>query len=202
MKQQEDQVREEEIREEAVQQEHVEQADKGKQNADEAAPEATYSEQPEPENKEEQEEAAKLRAENEELSQRLLRLQADYDNFRRRTRQEKEEFAKYASSRLLEELLPVVDNFQRALTASSENSDYEALSKGVDMIYRQFEQILEQEGLQPIEAVGQPFNPELHQAIMQVESDEHDEGIVVEEVQKGYKLKDKVLRPSMVKVSM
>ncbi|MDT9724450.1 nucleotide exchange factor GrpE [Xylanibacillus composti] len=190
------------MREEAVQQEHVEQADKGKQNADEAAPEATYSEQPEPENKEEQEEAAKLRAENEELSQRLLRLQADYDNFRRRTRQEKEEFAKYASSRLLEELLPVVDNFQRALTASSENSDYEALSKGVDMIYRQFEQILEQEGLQPIEAVGQPFNPELHQAIMQVESDEHDEGIVVEEVQKGYKLKDKVLRPSMVKVSM
>jgi molecular chaperone GrpE len=105
--------------------------------------------------------------------QRYMRTQADFDNFRRRSRQEKEDFAKYASGKL----------------------------KGVDMIYRQLDQVLVQEGLQPIESVGQPFNPEFHQAIMQVESEEHEEGIVLEEMQKGYKLKDKVLRVAMVKVS-
>jgi molecular chaperone GrpE len=133
--------------------------------------------------------------------QRYMRTQADFDNFRRRSRQEKEDFAKYASGKLIEQLLPIVDNFERALSASKDNKDYEALLKGVDMIYRQLDQVLVQEGLQPIESVGQPFNPEFHQAIMQVESEEHEEGIVLEEMQKGYKLKDKVLRVAMVKVS-
>jgi molecular chaperone GrpE len=133
--------------------------------------------------------------------QRYLRTQADFDNFRRRSRQEKEDFAKYASGKLIEQLLPIVDNFERALSAAKDNKDYEALQKGVDMIYRQLDQVLVQEGLEPIESVGQPFNPEYHQAIMQVESDEHEEGIVLEEMQKGYKLKDKVLRVAMVKVS-
>ncbi|UQZ86968.1 heat shock protein GrpE [Paenibacillus konkukensis] len=143
----------------------------------------------------------KLRQQADEHYQRFLRTQADFDNFRRRTRQEKEEFAKYASLKLIEQLLPVVDNFERALVAGKDNNDYDALLKGVDMIFRQFEQVLAGEGLQAMEAVGQPFNPEFHQAIMQVDSDEHEEGIVVEEVQKGYMLKDKVLRPAMVKVS-
>lgn len=133
--------------------------------------------------------------------QRYLRTQADFDNFRRRSRQEKEDFAKYASGKLIEQLLPIVDNFERALSAAKDNKDYEALQKGVDMIYRQLDQVLVQEGLEPIASVGQPFNPEYHQAIMQVESDEHEEGIVLEEMQKGYKLKDKVLRVAMVKVS-
>jgi molecular chaperone GrpE len=133
--------------------------------------------------------------------QKYLRVQADFDNFRRRSRQEKEEFAKYASSKLIEELLPVVDNFERALITGKDTSDAEALLKGVDMIFRMLGQILEQEGLKAIEAVGQPFNPEFHQAIMTVDSADHEEGIVVEEIQKGYNLKDKVLRPSMVKVS-
>lgn len=133
--------------------------------------------------------------------QRYLRTQADFDNFRRRSRQEKEDFAKYASGKLIEQLLPIVDNFERALSAGKDNNDYEALLKGVDMIYRQLDQVLAQEGLQRIESVGQPFNPDYHQAIMQVKSDEHEEGIVVEEMQKGYKLKDKVLRVAMVKVS-
>ncbi|MFF2155951.1 nucleotide exchange factor GrpE [Paenibacillus chitinolyticus] len=143
-----------------------------------------------------------LRKAAEESQQRLLRAQADFDNFRRRTRQEKEEFAKYASLKLIEQMLPVIDNFDRALVSSRETQDFEALTKGIEMVYRQLEQVMTQEGLTPIEAVGQPFNPEFHQAIMQVESDEHEEGIVVEEVQKGYMLKDKVIRPSMVKVSM
>jgi len=133
--------------------------------------------------------------------QKLLRAQADFDNFRRRSRQEKEDFAKYASIKLIEQLLPVYDNLDRALVAGKESNEVESLIKGVEMIFRQFAGILETEGLQPIDAVGQPFNPEFHQAIMQVESEEHEEGIVVEEIQKGYMLKDKVIRPSMVKVS-
>ncbi|WP_275671724.1 nucleotide exchange factor GrpE [Paenibacillus ginsengarvi] len=155
--------------------------------------------------------AAEVSAERRELEeqrkladehyQRYLRTQADFDNFRRRSRQEKEDFAKYASGKLIEQLLPIVDNFERAIAVSKDNSDHEALLKGVDMIFRQFDAVLAAEGLQRIESVGQPFNPEFHQAIMQVESEEHEEGTVVEEVQKGYMLKDKVLRPSMVKVS-
>jgi molecular chaperone GrpE len=98
-------------------------------------------------------------------------------------------------------LLPVLDNLERALQASDVNPDFDALKKGLDMVFKQFEQTLEGEGLTAIASVGEPFNPDFHQAIMTVDSDEHGEGIVVEEVMKGYKLKDKVLRPSMVKVS-
>jgi molecular chaperone GrpE len=146
-------------------------------------------------------ELGQLRKESEENYQRYLRAQADFDNFRRRSRQEKEEFAKYASLKVIEQLLPVVDNLERALIAGKDGNDYEAFLKGVEMISRQLDQTLANEGLQAMNAVGQPFNPEFHQAIMQVESEEHEEGIVVEEVQKGYLLKDKVLRPAMVKVS-
>jgi molecular chaperone GrpE len=143
-----------------------------------------------------------LRKQAEESQERFLRTQADYENFRRRSRQEKEEFAKYASQKLIEQLLPIVDNFERALTSSKETKDMDSLTKGLDMVSRQIDQLLVQEGLQAIETVGQAFNPDFHQAIMQVESAEHEEGIVVEEVQKGYMLKDKVIRPAMVKVSM
>ncbi len=136
-----------------------------------------------------------------ENHQRFLRVQADFDNFRRRTLKEKEELGQYASMKLIGQLLPVVDNFGRAIEAAKSGGDVESFAKGVDMIFRQLEQLLEQEGLKAMDTVGQPFNPEVHQAIMQVESDEHEEGIVVEEIQKGYMLKDKVLRPAMVKVS-
>jgi molecular chaperone GrpE len=143
--------------------------------------------------------AAKQQAE--EFRQRWLRAQADFDNFRRRTRLEKEDMLKYASMGLIGQLLPVVDNFERAIAASESSRDFDALFKGLEMIYKQLMQVLEQEGLKPIEAVGQPFNPEYHQAVMQVQSEEHGEGIVVDELQKGYMLKEKVLRPSMVSVN-
>ncbi|WP_040948348.1 nucleotide exchange factor GrpE [Gorillibacterium massiliense] len=136
-----------------------------------------------------------------ESQDRFARGQADFDNFRRRTRQEKEEFAKYASAKLIEQLLPVMDNFERAVSASQETKDFDSFFKGVDMIARQLTQVLEQEGLIKMETVGQPFNPEYHQALMQVESEEYEEGTIVEELVKGYMLKDKVLRPAMVKVS-
>lgn len=137
----------------------------------------------------------------EENNQRYLRAQADFDNFRRRTMKEKEELGQYASMKLINQLLPVVDNFERAVAAASVNGDFDSLAKGVDMIFRQLESTLESEGLKAMNVVGEPFNPEFHQAIMQVDSDEHEEGIIVEEVQKGYILKDRVLRPAMVKVS-
>lgn len=137
-----------------------------------------------------------------EAQARTLRVQADFDNFRRRTQKEKEELAQYATSKLVGELLPVLDNFERALVTAPANAESEAFTKGINMIFRQLEGVLKSEGLAVMETVGQPFNPEYHQAIMQVESEEHEEGIVTEEVQKGYLLKDKVLRPAMVKVSM
>jgi len=144
------------------------------------------------------EELAKLAEENQ---QKYLRAQADFDNFRKRTIKEKEELGQYASMKLIGNLLPVVDNFERAVAAASVNQDYDSLVKGIDMIFRQLQQTLEQEGLKPMNVVGEPFNPEFHQAVMQVESDEHEEGIVIEEMQRGYMMKEKVLRPAMVKVS-
>lgn len=146
-------------------------------------------------------ELAKAKAEAEEHQQRYLRAQADFDNFRRRTLKEKEDFAKYASAKLVTELLPVLDNFERALATEQASNEAESFIKGVDMIFRQLGQVLEQEGVKPMEVVGQPFNPEFHQAVMTVDTDEYEEGVVVEELQKGYMLKDKVLRPAMVKVS-
>lgn len=147
-------------------------------------------------------EVQRLQTLADDYQQRALRTQADFDNFRKRTQKEKEDFAKYASSKLITELLPIIDNFDRAITAAGDIADTDSFAKGVGMIFRQLEGVLKSEGLEPMDTVGQPFNPEFHQAIMQVESDEHEEGIVVEEVQKGYMLKDRVLRPAMVKVSM
>ncbi|WP_046214695.1 nucleotide exchange factor GrpE [Paenibacillus wulumuqiensis] len=146
-------------------------------------------------------ELERVQAHADDQTQRLLRAQADFDNFRRRTQKEKEELAKYASAQLITELIPVIDNFERAMATRPENPELKSFSKGVDMIFRQLSDVLKNTGLTPMEAVGQPFNPEFHQAVMQVESDEYEEGIVVEELQKGYVLKDKVIRPAMVKVS-
>ncbi|MBB6675408.1 nucleotide exchange factor GrpE [Cohnella nanjingensis] len=144
---------------------------------------------------------AELKRLADEHYQRQLRVQADFDNFRRRTQKEKEELAQYASLKLVTALLPVIDNFGRALQSGGESADAGSFAKGIDMINRQLWQVLEAEGLKLMEPVGQPFDPEVHQAIMQVESDEYEEGTVVEVVQPGYWLKDKVIRPAMVKVS-
>ncbi|OIJ22118.1 nucleotide exchange factor GrpE [Anaerobacillus alkalidiazotrophicus] len=136
-----------------------------------------------------------------ELNDRLLRVQADYDNFRRRTRQEKEAAAKYRSQSLLEELIPAIDNFDRALGVNAESDEAKSIQQGMEMVYRQLTEALKNEGLEVIAAVGQDFDPHYHQAVMQVESEDYQPNVVVEELQKGYKLKDRVIRPSMVKVS-
>lgn len=142
-----------------------------------------------------------LQTEVAELNNRLLRAQADYDNFRRRTRLDMEAAAKYKAQSLIEELIPAIDNFDRALAVKAESDDAKSLLQGMEMVYRQLTEALKNEGLETINAVGQSFDPHYHQAVMQVESDEHEPNQVVEELQKGYKLKDRVIRPTMVKVS-
>ncbi|AFQ45834.1 nucleotide exchange factor GrpE [Desulfosporosinus meridiei] len=146
-------------------------------------------------------ELIQAKAKADEHKDHMLRLQAEFDNYRKRTQKEKTEIIKYASERLISELLPVLDNFERAASSAQVNPDFNAFSQGIDMIYRQLQTALNKEGLKAIEAAGQPFDPNLHDAVLRVESDEHPENTVVEELQKGYYLKEKVLRPSMVKVS-
>lgn len=136
-----------------------------------------------------------------ELNDRFIRVQADYDNFRRRTKQEKEATAKYRAQSLIEQLIPAIDNFDRALGMKAESEESKSLLQGMEMVYRQLTEALKSEGLEVIESVGQNFDPHYHQAVMQIESDEYEPNQVVEELQKGYKLKDRVIRPSMVKVN-
>ncbi|SER70876.1 nucleotide exchange factor GrpE [Salipaludibacillus aurantiacus] len=146
-------------------------------------------------------EVKQLELKLEEATNRMLRIQADYDNFRRRTKQEKESAAKYKSQSLAEKLLPALDNFERGMAITPQEEETKSLLKGMDMVYRQIKNALEEEGISEIDAVGQPFDPHYHQAVMQVETDDYGSNIVVEEMQKGYQLKDRVIRPAMVKVN-
>lgn len=143
-------------------------------------------------------EEAKSKAE--EYYNHLQRLKAEFDNFRKRTVKEKEEAAKYASERIVLSLLPILDNFERALESTKSNKDFESFSQGVEMILRQLQKVLENEGLKSFDVIGSEFDPNLHEALIREESDQ-DENIILEELQKGYCLKDKVIRPSRVKVS-
>ncbi|MDD4169726.1 MAG: nucleotide exchange factor GrpE [Desulfotomaculaceae bacterium] len=135
----------------------------------------------------------------EDYFNRLARVQADYDNFRRRTHQEKDDFYKYASENLIVALLPVLDNFKRALAAEGES--VESFKSGVQMIFRQLMDVLEAEGLTPVSAVGEQFDPTRHEAVLQAETDEYPDNTVIEEFSRGYCLKEKVIRPAMVKVA-
>ena len=142
-----------------------------------------------------------LEAERDDLNQRLMRLQADFENFKRRTREEKARDRQFRALELITNILPVLDNFERALGTATEHEESKALQQGLEMVYRQLTEALIQEGVTKIEAVGQPFDPNKHQAVMQVESDEHESNMVVEVLQAGYELNGRVIRPSMVKVS-
>lgn len=135
----------------------------------------------------------------EDYYNRLARMQADFENFRRRTQKEREELIKYASEQLILSLLPVMDNFQRALEAKDE--DPRKVIEGVEMIFRQIEDILVKEGLEPIPAVGEEFDPSRHEAVMQEETSDYPDNTVTQELRRGYNLKGKVIRPAMVKVA-
>lgn len=136
----------------------------------------------------------------EEHTERYIRLQADFDNFRRRTRQEKEELSIIVAQGIVMQFLPVLDNFERALSLSGSAAQGDGLRTGVEMICRQFAQVFEKLGVEPVAAVGAQFDPQLHEAVMSVEDAEKPDGTIAEELQKGYLLKGKVIRPSMVKV--
>ena len=133
-----------------------------------------------------------------EKKDRLLRLQADFDNFRRRSAKEREEISAVVTQNFCKDMLQLLDNFERAMAA--ETKDVEAFQKGVEMIFTQFQEILKKNGLEHIEAVGQKFDPNFHQAVMRVEDPEKEDDTVAQELQKGYMVKGRVIRPSMVQV--
>jgi molecular chaperone GrpE len=138
----------------------------------------------------------------ERLQDRLVRLQAEFENYKKRMAREKAEFLKFATEGLLLEFLPILDNLERAIaSARADTAKPETLVEGIDMIARLFRSTLEKAGVKPMETIGQPFDPSLHQAVAQVESPGHDDNIVVGEIQKGYLLEGRVLRAAMVKVS-
>ena len=140
----------------------------------------------------------KLTGDLQEKKDRLLRLQADFDNFRRRSAKEREEISAVVTQNFCKDMLPLLDNFERAMAA--ETKDVEAFQKGVEMIFTQFQEILKKNGLEHIEAIGQKFDPNFHQAVMRVEDPEKEDDTVAQELQKGYMVKGRVIRPSMVQV--
>jgi molecular chaperone GrpE len=144
---------------------------------------------------------AELEGKLEEADNRYLRLQADFDNFRRRSRIELEASAKYRAQNIISDLLPAIDNFERALKMDVDNEQAKSLKQGVEMVYRSLLDALKNEGVEVIESVGKEFDPHLHQAVMQAEDENFGPNIVVEEFQKGYMLKDRIIRPAMVKVN-
>ncbi|MBD3333641.1 nucleotide exchange factor GrpE [candidate division GN15 bacterium] len=149
----------------------------------------------------EEAEAERLQARIDELEDQLLRIAADFENYRKRTARQYEQQVKQANERLLSDLLEIVDNFERALSTENGENTPESFRKGVEMIFIQLTTLLTKYDVTPIEAVGQPFDPNLHEAVMQVDSDDYGEGMVALEVSKGYMLGDKVLRHSKVGVS-
>lgn len=147
------------------------------------------------------EELEKARAEAAEKHERLLRLAAEFENYKKRVNREFASLIKTANEALITQMLPVLDNFERALNHAKGTDDFDSFRKGVEMIYSQFQDVLKKQGLQPIEAVGKPFDPNYHEAMMQVDSDKHGPDTVVEELEKGYTLNNKVIRHTRVIVS-
>ena len=136
-----------------------------------------------------------------ELTDKLTRQMAEFDNFRKRTEKEKSAMYEIGAKDIIEKMLPIVDNFERAFLTVAEEDKEDAFVTGMEMIYKQIMTTLEGVGVKPIEAVGQEFNPDLHNAVMHVEDEEVGENIIVEEFQKGYTYRDSVVRYSMVKVA-
>lgn len=135
-----------------------------------------------------------------ELEDKVKRQMAEFDNFRKRTEKEKSQMFETGAKSVIEKILPVVDNFERGLATIPEEEKGSGFADGMNMIYKQLMTELENIGVKPIEAVGQEFNPEFHNAVMQVESEEYESGVVAQELQKGYMYRDTVVRHSMVAV--
>lgn len=140
-----------------------------------------------------------LRVERDEARETLLRRQAEFENIRKRNERDRVEQSQYASMEVVGDLLPILDDFERALAADSTSPEY---AKGIQMIYQRMAESMKKTGLEPIEATGKPFDPHLHQAIDRVETSDAADNTVLAEYQRGYNFKGKLLRPSMVKVAV
>ena len=141
-----------------------------------------------------------LKEKVEELEDRVKRQMAEFENFRKRTEKEKTAMFETGAKSVIEKILPVVDNFERGLASVPEEEKDGAFAQGMEMIYKQLMQELEKMEVKPIPAVGEEFNPDFHNAVMQVESDEYESGVIAQELQKGYTYRDSVVRHSMVAV--
>jgi molecular chaperone GrpE len=159
----------------------------------ESSAQATAVESPAPES-----ELQKVKAERDSLLDRLARMQAEFENARRRTLKEQQDFRDYAAADAIRSLLPVLDSFERALQVKSDAADFR---NGIDLIYKQLQTALGKLSLQPIPAKGETFDPHYHEAIEMVDTTDAPDHQVIEELQRGYKLKDRLLRPAMVKVA-
>ena len=141
-----------------------------------------------------------LQAEVADLQDRLLRRQAEFENFRRRTERDRSDFLQYAGSELIRDIIPILDDFERALKIESADAEY---AKGVELIYQRLVDTLKKIGLEPVESQpGQAFDPNLHQAVVRVETDEVPDNTILDELQRGYNFKGKLLRPAMVRVAV
>jgi len=141
----------------------------------------------------------RLAADKAELHDRLLRRQADFDNFRKRAERDRSDFLQYAGMEFVREMLPILDDFDRALKVETADANY---AKGVELIYTRMYETLKKTGLEPMDTVGKTFDPNLHQAVERVETDEAEDQTILAEFQKGYTFKGKLLRPAMVKVAV
>lgn len=184
----------EEVTEEAAAEEAAAEAETEEAKADEKAGEQAESEaEAEPEEKKEEASA------EEQESERYMRLMAEFQNFKRRAAKEKSDIHAFANERLIGDLLPVMDNFERAL--ETETEDIEGYAKGMQLIFEQMKTALEKAGLKEIEALGLDFDPNVHNAVMTDNTEEYENDKISKVLQKGYKLNDKVIRPSMVAVN-
>ena len=196
-------------KEEKEKQTTAEAVEETKQPADEivaeekAADDGADTKQADNQNVQQPDATAQAEAAAAEMKSRYVRLQADFANFKKRTATEKQQISEVVKMDVLQNILPVIDNFERALQVPQDSLSDELKSfvDGYTMIYKQLMTVLEKEGVTKIDAVGKPFDPNYHQAVMRVPSDEYDNDVVVEVPQEGYLLGDKTLRPAMVKVA-
>jgi molecular chaperone GrpE len=148
-----------------------------------------------------QDEDESLQADLDRFRDLALRSQADFENYKKRSAREKEEAVRYANSALLERLMPIVDNFELGLEAARGEGETSAVFSGMSMVLKQLMDFLTEQGLQPIDATGQKFDPNLHEAIAHEPSEQFPEGVVIRQTRRGYRMKDRLLRPSSVVVS-
>jgi len=136
-----------------------------------------------------------------ELNEKYLRLAAEFENFKKRTERDHSRRLQFANEEFIREILPIMDDLERAVQSSREDASFERLQEGLEIVYENFKEVLKQRGIEPIESVGEPFNPDYHDAMMTRESEEYESETVIDEFQRGYKMGDKVLRHAKVVVS-